>query len=176
MKAKCRLREKQPEIGDGPIEKESEAGNLFMASNSTEAHSNSVWLIDSGCSNHMIGDKLLFRSLDKSLKISMRLGDNKEIKVLGVGTIIVNTQSVVQKKLHGVLYVLGLAHNLLSVGLLLTKGYSIVFKNDKCIINDNQEKNYIITISRSSNILFPLNIANVERLNIVVKSQTQEEL
>lgn len=48
----------------------------------------------------------------------------------------------------------GLAHNLLSVGQLLTKRYLVVFENDKCIISDNQNKNQIISISRSRNNMF----------------------
>lgn len=64
-----------------------------MASSSTEIHSNSVWLIDSGCPIYMIGDKMLFSSLDESLKVSVRLGDNKEMKVHSVGIVTVNMQS-----------------------------------------------------------------------------------
>lgn len=41
----------------------------------------------------MTGDKSLFSSLDESLRVSVRLGDNKEMKVLGVGTVSVSTQS-----------------------------------------------------------------------------------
>lgn len=87
-----------------------------MASNSTESQSNSIWLVDSGCSNHIIGDKTLFNSLDESMQVSVRLGGNKEMKVHGVGTMIMRTHAEDQKKLQGVQYVPGLAHNLLSVG------------------------------------------------------------
>lgn len=80
---------------------------------------------------------MLFSNIHESLKVNVRLGDNKEMKVHGVGTMTVSTQSRVQKKLHGMQYVRGLAHNLLSVCQLLTKGYSVVFKDDKCIINKN---------------------------------------
>lgn len=102
MKAECRVREKQPEKGAGLVVEEGDAGNLFMASCSTEVQSNSVWLIHSWCSNHITGDRLLFSNLDELLKVFMRLGDNKEMKVHGVGTVIVNTQSGAQKKLHRV--------------------------------------------------------------------------
>lgn len=91
-----------------------------MASYSTGEQSSSVWLIDSGCSNHMTGDKSLFSSFDESLSITVRLGNDKEMKVCGEGTVAVSTSTGTQKKLHGVQYVPGLAHNLLSVGQLLT--------------------------------------------------------
>lgn len=40
------------------------------------------------------------------------------------------------KQLHGVQYILGLAHNFLSVSQLLIKGYSL-FEKDNCVIRDN---------------------------------------
>lgn len=101
-----------------------------MASNSTDIQSSTMWLIDFGYSNYMTGDRLLFSDLDESLKIIVRLGDDKEMKVCGVGTVAVNTQSGIQKGLQGVQFVPGLAYNLLSVGQLLTKGYSMVFEKD----------------------------------------------
>ncbi|KAH7655517.1 RNA-directed DNA polymerase protein [Dioscorea alata] len=115
MKAECRSKEKQQDDA-GLVAGEEDAGYLFMASNAAETQPNSVWLVDSGCSNHMTGDRTLFSSLDESLKINVRLGDNKEMKVLGIGVVTVHTQGGDQKKLHDVQYVPGLAHNLLSVG------------------------------------------------------------
>lgn len=73
-------------------------------------------------------------------------------------------------------YVRGLAHNLLSVCQLLTKGYSVVFKDDKCIINKNHTSNHIITITRLKNNIFPLDIASVEYLNVAKRDQASEEL
>ncbi|KAH7685847.1 RNA-directed DNA polymerase protein [Dioscorea alata] len=101
-----------------------------MASSSSGVQPSTVWLIDSGCSNHMTGDRLLFSNLNESQKITMRLGDDKKMMVCGVWTVTINTQAGTQKKLHGVQYVPGLAHNLLSMGQLLTKGYLVAFKKD----------------------------------------------
>lgn len=51
-----------------------------------------------------------------------------------------------------------------------------MFENDKCIITDNSRKNQKMMISRCGNNMFPLDITNVESLNVAVKKQTQEEL
>lgn len=67
----------------------------------------------------------------------------------GIGIVTVHTQAGDQKKLHGVQYILGLAHNLLSVGQLLANGYSVMFKDDKCIISNNHASNQAIIITRS---------------------------
>lgn len=58
----------------------------------------------------------------------------------------VSTQRGEEKQLHGVQHIPGLAHNLLSEGPLLTKGYAIVFNHNSCIIFDNQTKSQVNTI------------------------------
>lgn len=45
---------------------------------------------------------MLFSNLDELLEVSVRLGDDKEMKFQGVGTVSIFTQSGAQKKLHGV--------------------------------------------------------------------------
>lgn len=55
-----------------------------------------------------MGDRSLFVSLDEAQKISVRLGNDKEMLVDGVGTVCI--------QLQGVQLVPGLAHNLLSEG------------------------------------------------------------
>lgn len=90
------------------VVEEKETSNLFMASSFLDAPSSSVQLVDSGCSNHIMGDRSLFVSLDEAQKISVRLGNDKEMLVDGVGTVCI--------QLQGVQLVPGLAHNLLSEG------------------------------------------------------------
>lgn len=75
----------------------------------------SVCLVDSGCSNHMSGAKEMFKDLDKSQKITIRLGDNNEMMVHGKGTLSLITSGGKTKLLHDMQYVPGLVHNLLSV-------------------------------------------------------------
>lgn len=59
------------------------------------------------------------------------------MEVQGVATVLVHTQDGDTKQLRDVEFVPGLALDLLSVGQLLTKGYSVVFKGDNCIIIDD---------------------------------------
>lgn len=66
MKAEGQERKKQEEKGVNLVEEEWEPNHLFMASSSAEEVSSSVWLVDSGCSNHMTGERGLFTKLDES--------------------------------------------------------------------------------------------------------------
>ena len=58
---------------------ENEVSNLFMAFNKTENSAGTVWLVDSGCSNHMTRMKSLFNELNEAYKLKVTLGDNKEL-------------------------------------------------------------------------------------------------
>ena len=98
----------------------------------------SVWLVDSGCSNHMTGVKEFFSDLDETQKVVVRLVDNKVVQVEGKGTVIIKTAEGQMKTLKEVQYAPSLAHNLLSVGQLILSGYSLVFDEEKCIIKDQQ--------------------------------------
>lgn len=117
---------------------EEEESNLFMAQSSVIGGMNGLWFIGSGCSNHMSSMKSLFRDLDESLKIEVRLGDDKQVHDEGKGTIAIKTVHYNVKLLYDVQYVPTLAHNLLSVGKLMTSGHSVVFDGNACAINDKK--------------------------------------
>ena len=75
----------------------------------------SHWVIDSGCTQHMIGDPRMFTSLDKEVDGQERItfGDNSKRKVA-----ISNDHSI-----SNVLYVASLSFNLLSVGQFCALGF-----------------------------------------------------
>uniref|UniRef100_A0A803N307 Retrovirus-related Pol polyprotein from transposon TNT 1-94-like beta-barrel domain-containing protein n=1 Tax=Chenopodium quinoa TaxID=63459 RepID=A0A803N307_CHEQI len=99
---------------------------------------NSVWSLENGCSNHMSGSKELFKDLDESKKGVVRLGDDKQIQVNGIGTIGIKTAQGDVKLLDDMQFVPNLAHNLLSIGQLMSSGYKIEFDNDVCKVIDKK--------------------------------------
>ena len=64
---------------------------MFMAKQGAKSEDNNVWLVDSGCSNHMTGQRRPFKDLDETQKQSVKLSDNKELKVENQGTIAIRT-------------------------------------------------------------------------------------
>ena len=59
-----------------------------MSSQATEEHYSSyVWLLDSGCNNHMTGNKSLFSSMDSSVVTNMNLGDDSLVLAKGKGIV-----------------------------------------------------------------------------------------
>ena len=73
------------------------------------------------CSNHMIGNKELFSSLDTSIQYEVKLGNDSKVKVNGKGVIVVYAKNGKKRTIHDVYYVPSLMCNLLSVGQLLEK-------------------------------------------------------
>ena len=102
-----------------------------------------TWYVDSGCSNHMTGNKKLFVEFDDKFKSEVKLGDGKTHKISRKGVITIDTKGGNSKLIYDVHYVPKLTQNLLSVGQLLQRGYMVNFDNGECIIID-KKKNCII--------------------------------
>ena len=119
-----------------------------------------VWYVDSGCSNHMSSAKSIFRTLDETAKTKVRLGDGKQLEVEGRGTIAIRTEQGNTKLLCDVQYVPRLSHNLLSVGQLLNSGYSVLFENGACLIQDRSSKEIVVKIAIGKNKMFPLDLSS----------------
>jgi hypothetical protein len=81
-----------------------------------------IWLIDSGCSRHMTGDKGWFSSLVRVVtKRYIAFGDNGRGRVLSEGEIKVSDKITLK---HVALVQL-LGYNLLSVSQLLDEGFGV---------------------------------------------------
>jgi hypothetical protein len=80
-----------------------------------------TWLMDSGCSRHMIGNSKWFSSLDPMIgKEYITFGDKSRGKVVSRGTIRVNKSFILKD--------VALVSNLLSVSQLLEDDYEVCFK------------------------------------------------
>ena len=86
-----------------------------------------VWFVDSGCSNHMCGERNMFSSLDTAFTHNVKLGNNHKLMVGGKGVVKI-TLSGVSYVVNDVYYVPELKNNLLSVGQLQEKGLDVLFK------------------------------------------------
>jgi hypothetical protein len=83
-----------------------------------------IWLIDSGCSRHMTGDKGWFSSLVPVVtKRYITLGDSGRGRVLSKGEIKVSDKITLRR----VALVQSLGYNLLSVSQLLDEGFEVLF-------------------------------------------------
>jgi hypothetical protein len=86
-------------------------------------------MLDSRCTNHMIGERSMFTSFEKNDCPSdcITFSDNSQGKVLRFGKIAITTEHSISKVL-----VESLDNNLLSVSQLCEMGYNCLFTN-KCV-------------------------------------------
>ncbi|XP_074365687.1 uncharacterized protein LOC141706756 [Apium graveolens] len=117
--------------------------SMLLVSNVQEELFDDVWYIDSGCSNHMTGNKNYFINFDECVQREVKTGNNKTffVKECGDGPIKImqGTNYIYMQGtnyIYSVYYVADLKHNLLSIGQLLRKGHHVNFKDDFCEITD----------------------------------------
>jgi hypothetical protein len=84
-------------------------------------------MLDSGCTNHMTGERRMFTSLEKNdyKNDCIMFGDNSQGQVLDFGKIAITTEHSISK----VLLIESLDYNLLSVSQLCEIGYNCLFTN-----------------------------------------------
>jgi hypothetical protein len=91
------------------------------------ASGGSSWIIDSGCTNHMTGEKKMFTSYvkNKDSQDAIIFGDGNQGKVKGLGKIAITSEH----SISNVFLVESLGYNLLSVSQLCNMGYNCLFTN-----------------------------------------------
>lgn len=96
--------------------KKEEDVPLSMVCHTKEETRLNMWYLDTGCSNHMCGDKKAFFDMDKSFCNAVKLCDNSTISVMGKGRVTIQTKDNSIYTISNVLFVADLKNNLLSVG------------------------------------------------------------
>ena len=98
-----------------------------MYTKKSKVEKEGIWFLDSGCSNHMTGDKTWFVELDESFKHTVRLGNSSKLAVEGRGSVRFEVEGITQT-VTNVYYVPNLTNNLLSIGQLQEKRLVILIK------------------------------------------------
>ena len=102
-------------------------------------HKESAWIVDSGCSHHMTGDKSNFISLESYNGGTVTFGSNlRKSKIVGIGK--VGNENLTIKDVY---LVDGLNFNLLSVSQLCDAGYTVKFNSKTCQLINTQSNQLI---------------------------------
>ena len=90
--------------------------SLLMACHNEETHKKFLWYLDTGCSNHMSGEKFIFSELDKAFCDVVKFSDGSTVFVMGKGKVAIqNNRNSIQTNFN-ILFVLDWRTNLLSIG------------------------------------------------------------
>ncbi|TXG52111.1 hypothetical protein EZV62_021280 [Acer yangbiense] len=155
IKARAECKSRKQNFQANVAEDGGRSETLLLACNMAEDGAKNKWFLDSGCSNHMCGEKEMFTQLDESFTSSVNFGNDTTVPVMGKGKISITLKDGSQNAISDVLFVPNLHKNLLSVGQLLEKGYDIRIHEGICTINSAQ-KGLIAKVKMSQNRLFPL--------------------
>lgn len=86
-----------------------------------------VWFLASGYSNHMSGDRNMFSTMNDSFRHSVKLGNDKQMEVVGKGNIKLELNHVVCT-ISDVYYIPELKNNLLSLGQLQERDLTVIIQ------------------------------------------------
>jgi hypothetical protein len=97
-------------------------------------------VLDSGCTNHMAGEKHMFISFEENdcPSNTIMFGNNSEGKVLGYGKIAITTDHFISK----FLLIDSLDYNLLSVSQLCEMSYNCLFTNKDVTVFRRSDDSY----------------------------------
>nr|GFA44996.1 retrovirus-related Pol polyprotein from transposon TNT 1-94 [Tanacetum cinerariifolium] len=105
-----------------------------------------LWIIDSGCSKHMTGNRALLTNFVEKFLETVRFGNNDFAVMVGYGDVVIGSMTI--KKVY---YIEGLGHNLFSVGQFCDKGLEVAFRKSTCFVR-NENGVALLTGDRWSNL------------------------
>nr|GEV99929.1 retrovirus-related Pol polyprotein from transposon TNT 1-94 [Tanacetum cinerariifolium] len=105
-----------------------------------------LWIIDSGCSKHMTGNRALLTNFVEKFFGTVCFGNNDFAVIAGYGDVVIGSMTI--KKVY---YVKGLRHNLFCVGQFFDKGLEVAFQKSTCFVR-NEDGVDLLTDDRSSNL------------------------
>ncbi|XP_019435953.1 PREDICTED: uncharacterized protein LOC109342422 [Lupinus angustifolius] len=126
---------------------------LLMMVTIQVSKNNDTWYIDSGCSSHMTRHREWLVNFDEKRKNNVRFADNRVIQAKGTDDVLIKRKDDKHAMITDVLYVPNMRSNLISMGQLLEKGFSMELLNGFLEIYD-QKKKLVMRAIMASNKTF----------------------
>ncbi|CAL2265082.1 unnamed protein product [Prunus armeniaca] len=112
-----------------------------------------IWFLDSGCSNHMSGNKEWFSDLDVQFRQTMKLGNNSRMAVVGKGNVRMKVNGITQ---------------------LQEKGVAILIQHGECKVF-HPSKGLIIQSKMRANRMFVVLAAMMPKATTCFQAVTEDE-
>ncbi|KAJ9557047.1 hypothetical protein OSB04_011661 [Centaurea solstitialis] len=108
-------------------------------------HASHKWYLDSGCSKHMTGRKEILSNYKEEYGGSVKFGNNELAPVVGQGDIVCKDITI-----KNVAHVVGLNHNLFSIGKFCDKDLEVYFKKRRCVVRTEEGKELLVGSRRTN--------------------------
>ncbi|GJU17137.1 integrase, catalytic region, zinc finger, CCHC-type containing protein [Tanacetum coccineum] len=113
-----------------------------------------LWIVDSGCSKHMTGDRSLLENFVKKFMGTTCLGNDHFTAITDYGDYVQGNITIFH-----LYYIEGLGHNLFSVGQFCDGDLEVAFRSKTCYVR-NLEGDDLLTGARESN-LYTISISDM---------------
>jgi len=107
-----------------------------MAATCEDRMKGEEWYLDSGCSNHMTAHREWLTNFDASKKTSIKLADNRKLASEGSGNIMMRSNFRGKVITEDVFYDPEMKRNLMSIGQLVEKGFSVSMEGESLKLFD----------------------------------------
>jgi len=122
---------------------------------------NDCWYIDLGCSNHMTRHREWLVNFNDNKKSIIRFADNMVIQAKGTSNVMVRRTYGSEVVISDVLYVPKMKSNLIGMGQLLERGFSMKIIDNSLETYDSRKK-LAITVPLTSNRTFKVNLNTIK--------------
>jgi hypothetical protein len=114
---------------------------VFVQLGKLEAHRDtSVWIVDTGATNHMTGSRTAFIDLDTRVRGTVQFGDDSVVEIEGRGMVEFVYKNGELRRFDGVYFIPKLTTNIVSVGRLDEDGYRVLIGGDELAIREPRGK------------------------------------
>ncbi|CAJ2628653.1 unnamed protein product [Trifolium pratense] len=113
------------------------------------------WYLDTGCSNHVTSNKKWLINYDSSKKSTIRFADSRTVKSEGIGDMLIKGKNGNQALITGVMYVPNVHTNVLNIGQLVEKGFTMTLGNNQMNVY-NEESKLVLCATLSQSRTFPV--------------------
>ncbi|XP_014623180.1 uncharacterized protein [Glycine max] len=148
---------------------DEEAVMLMATVNSETCIEEEWWYLDTGCSNHMTGHKDWFYEIDETVKRNIKFGDGRSVMAKGIGKVAIRRVDGSKVTISDVLYVPNVESNLLSLGQLLEKGFSMHMEGEHMEVVDSNGK-CVLKVVVSKNRTFKVGVSTIEQKCLTAQS------
>lgn len=121
---------------------DEKASLLGVVETALSVKSSRDWVIDSGASSHMCNEKSLFIEINENYEGKVKLADDKEVDIKGIGRVAIDVVVGGKKKpIHfdKTLYVPDLKHNLVSTSKTTDSGCKVLMEGNRALISRKGE-------------------------------------
>ncbi|WVZ61596.1 hypothetical protein U9M48_011448 [Paspalum notatum var. saurae] len=130
---------------------------LFVQLGDKKEENRAQWILDTGATNHMTGERGFFSELDTGVHRTVRFGDGSVVGIEGCGTVLFKCKTGEHQALTGVYHIPCLTANIVSLEQLEGDGYKILMDCGSLKIWDAQRR-LLAKVARAANNLYTLNL------------------